>query len=152
MRVTEDINDCKKLLNFQIELLVKYFHEKSLLSPSTIRSYAKIIIDYMTFSPTMDQAYLAEYISQQFLQNKSSTTWRSKLNDTLSKYAVWICKFLRRIYLDSSQDVSHIHYILHINELPNSNIEDLSCSTIYNTYIQLIQLLKFEDAVILNLI
>ena len=90
VRVTEDINDAKKLLNFQIELPVKYFQEKYLWSSSTIRSYARIITDYMTFSSTIDPT---EYIIQRFLQNKSSTTWRSKLNETLWNYPVWICKF-----------------------------------------------------------
>ena len=121
------------------------------ISIDTAKSYSHIIYKFLIFSPAADPNDLPEFLKQTFNLTDDGGTLKNMLNGTPFNYYNCIDQFLKHVYSSelSSYYPEYAKSIEDINKDKNSlpNLKE-----VINAYVQLQELKKYEDALILNFI
>ena len=126
-----------------------YIQKMNAVEYVTAQAYAKMISEFVMFSPGIDPNDLELFIISKFNILKSGGSLILNLIGTPLKYYRWIGGFLKRVFC-SSYSVLNPEYSQLIKEDYESNVNSITLSDVMNAYIELMDLKKSDDALIIH--
>ena len=132
--------------DFAIKL---YFVKLQNVKLRTMKSYHKIIRDFIDYSPDLNPEDLEDFMEFKFKVSKTNVEFKTPYSGTQNKYASTIKRFLESVFTIDPIKVKMKHY-----KLKNKHQKDrppiISHKDVLRAYEELSLLFQFQDAVIIH--
>ena len=148
--VLKNTREAKLLRKIHDEMFDIYINKLTYVSYDTAKSYSKMISEFVMYSPEICPDDLTTFLKNKIKLSKRRGTFKSQLQGTSLKYYRCIDGFLRRVY-DSGYSVLYPKYVESIKPELKSQDNFPTILEVTNANIELMNMKKFEDALVIHL-
>ena len=127
-----------------------YINKLTYVNLKTAKSYSKMIIQFIYYSPGIDPHDLEPFLISKFNLPKVGGSLKSKLKGNSLKYFNCIDGFLQRVYSSEFCQINP-EYADSIKSKFKSSIKVPTIPEVINAYADLMNMKMFQDALILHL-
>ena len=147
----QSIKRKKELHEWQMFAVKNYFAKCKNIKPKTRKDYARIIKDFIAYSPEINPEDLEPFMTFKFKLSNQNSEFKIPFSKTEGKYASAIKRFLESIYIIDPLGIK-IEYYKRRSKTERNKPPIMTHQDVYNAYKELIDLKQYQDALILNLI